>query len=82
MAKGKIEEAKKYATEATGSMLDFASGTGELSVQPDFKFEIISDSVSDNRAWVVFMDGKKEETVPLVKIDGKWFVHLDAKSMQ
>ncbi|TYR37452.1 hypothetical protein FXV77_05455 [Sphingobacterium phlebotomi] len=82
MAKGKIEEAKKYATESTGTMLDFAGGTGNLSVHPDFKFEVIRDSVADNRAWVVFKDGNKEETVQLVKVDGKWLVHFDANSMK
>ncbi|MBK1439841.1 hypothetical protein JHJ32_07590 [Parapedobacter sp. ISTM3] len=81
MAKGKINEAKKHATEATGNMLDFASGLGGLSVQPDFKFEKIRDSVAGNRAWVTFMDGKKEETVELVKIDGTWLVHIDPNAM-
>lgn len=82
MAKGKIEEAKKHATEATGNMLDVASGMGTLSIQPDFKFEKIRDSVTENRAWVTFRDGTKEETLELVKIDGKWLVHINPNSMQ
>lgn len=81
MAKGKIEEAKKYATDATGNMLDFASGTGSLSVDPNYKFTKIRDSVADNRAWVVFMDGNREETLELVKVDGKWLVHIDMNSL-
>lgn len=83
MAKGKIGEAKKHATEATGNMLDFASGMGSLSIQPDYKFEIVRDTVVDNRAWVVFLDGNnKEETMHLVKVDGKWLVHLDMNSIR
>ncbi len=32
LAKGKVDEAKKYATESTGKMLDFASGFGGVKI--------------------------------------------------
>ncbi len=80
LAKGKVEEAKKYATESTGKMLDFASGFGGLSIDPNFKFELLTDSVVDNKAWITFINQQgKEETVEVVKIDGDWLVHTESK---
>lgn len=80
LAKGKVNEAKKYATESTGKMIDFASGFGALPVEPNFKFEMIKDSIIENRAWVMFtnQEGKKE-TIEVVKIDGDWLVHMELK---
>ncbi|NDV93793.1 DUF4878 domain-containing protein [Dysgonomonas sp. 521] len=83
LAKGKVDEAKKYATESTGKMLDFASsmGGGGSKVNPDFKFIFVKDSISDNRAWVTFKgaEDEKEQTLELVKIDGDWKVNVDMK---
>lgn len=80
LAKGKVDEAKKYATESTGKMIDFASGFGGLPVDPNFKFEAIKDSIIENKAWVTFTNQKgKKETIELVKIDGDWLVHMESK---
>jgi hypothetical protein len=80
LAKGKVDEAKKYATESTGKMLDFASGFGGLPVDPNFKFEMIKDSIVENKAWVTFTNQKgKKETIEVVKIDGDWLVHMESK---
>lgn len=80
VAKGKIDEAKKYATESTGAFLDLAKGFGSLPVDPNYKFEMLKDSIVDNKAWVTFVNQKGEtETIELVKIDGNWLVHMDAK---
>jgi hypothetical protein len=80
LAKGKVEEAKKYATESTGKLIDFASSFGSLQVDPNFKFEMIKDSIVENKAWVTFKDQNgKEDTIELVKIDGKWLVHVESK---
>jgi len=82
LAKGKVDEAKKYATESTGKMLDFASGMGGGSkINPDFKFIFVKDSVADNRAWVTFKgaEEEREQTLELVKIDGDWKVNIDMK---
>ena len=38
VGKGEITEAKKYATESTGKMLDLASAFGGLPVDPNFEF--------------------------------------------
>lgn len=79
LAKGKVDEAKKYATESTGKMLDFASSLGELPINPNFKFEMIENSIDNNRAKVTFINQEGEkETIELVKIDGKWLVHMES----
>lgn len=80
LAQGKVEEAKKYATEATGQLLDMANALGGIEVKPDFEFTFLRDSVADNSAWVYFVDEEgKEDVIELIKADGKWLVHADAK---
>ena len=78
LAKGKISEAKKYATEPTGEMLDFAGKIGAMPVNTDFTFIYVDKTVEDEQATVRYKsspDGQ-EETIKLVKIDGKWKVHM------
>lgn len=80
LAKGKVDEAKKYATESTGKMIDFLSGFGRIPVDPDFEFEMVKDSIVENKAWVTFTGQKgKEERIEVVKIDGDWLVHVESK---
>lgn len=80
LAKGKVDEAKKYATESTGKMIDFASGFGGIPVDPNYKFQMIKDSVAENKAWVTYLNEKgSEQTIEVVKIDGKWLVHMASK---
>ena len=80
MAKGKIDEAKKYATQSTGKLLDFVNAMGKSDVDPDFEFHFVKDSIVDNKAWVTAKNKEgKEDTIELVKIDGEWLVHLDTK---
>lgn len=80
LSKGKVDEAKKYATEATGQMLDMTSAFGGIEVKPDFEFTFLRDSVVDNSAWVYFTDKDgKEEEIELVKVDGKWLVHMESE---
>lgn len=84
MAKGKVEEAKKYATEPTAKLLDLVSTFSALggdNINPDFKFKLVNDSVEGNRAWVTFIDESTddEQTLELVKIDGDWKVNIDKK---
>lgn len=78
MAHGKIKEAKKYATESTGKMLDFAMYSGNsIPIEPDFSVEIIKDSIVRKKAWVTFeAQNGVEQIVELFKIDGKWLVHF------
>ncbi len=80
LAKGKVDEAKKYATESTGKFLDLANSFGGIPIEPNFKFKMEKDSIVDNKAWITYINQKGEEDViELVKIDGKWLVHMDSK---
>ncbi len=80
LAKGRVEDAKKYATETTGKLIDFASALGGLSVDPNFKFKSVKDSIVDNTAWVTFINAKGEnDEIKLVEIDGEWLVHVESK---
>lgn len=81
LSKGKTEKAKKYATEATGNMIDMALGLGLGNyIDPDFKFKPIKDSIANNQAWVTFKDSSKEKSenqiIRLIRIDGKWLVQM------
>lgn len=80
MAKGDLEEAKKYMTTGTASLLDTALKMSGDSIPkyPDFKFEMIKDSiVGDTAAWVTYISpmGNKEE-LSLVKQEGEWKVTM------
>lgn len=80
LAQGKVDKAKEYATVATGRMLDLANSFGGLPINPDFDFEMKKDSVVNNKAWVTFTNQEgQEDVIELVKIDGKWLVHMESK---
>lgn len=80
LAKGKVDEAKKYATESTGKMIDYANRFGGLPIDPNFRFEMLNDSIVKNKAWVTYTNQEgRIETVEVVKIDGNWLVHMDSK---
>lgn len=80
-AVGHIEEAKKYATEPTGKLLDLAAQFGSIKIDPDYKFYFVKDSVEGNRAWVTYTTNR--DTTPkimrLYKIDGSWKVDANDK---
>ena len=79
IAKGKIVEAKKFATEGTGQMIDMASAFGGMPIDPNFEFNFLRDSIEKNRAWVYYEDHEgSKDVVELVKIDGEWLVHVNA----
>jgi hypothetical protein len=80
LSKGKVDEAKKYATESTGKMLDFVSSMTSLPVDPDFKFNPVRDSIVGNKAWIFYLDKNDDEnSIELVKIDGDWKVNVEAQ---
>lgn len=75
---GHIEEAKKYATKTTGQFLDMANEFNLITIDPDYTFKKVKDSVVGDRAWVTFIDLDGEEDVfELVKRDGKWLVQME-----
>ncbi|WP_232319781.1 hypothetical protein [Prosthecochloris sp. HL-130-GSB] len=78
LAKGDIDEAKTYATGATGQMLDFAATVGVVPVDTGFSFILVSSEVEGDHATVVYKgspDGPQEK-LELVRIDGEWMVHM------
>lgn len=80
LAKGKVEEAKKYATEPTGKMIDLTSAFGGLPINPNYKFEVVEKTIDGNKATVTFKNEEGEtNSFELVKIDGKWLVHIESK---
>lgn len=80
MAKGDMEGAKKYVTAGTASLIDMATQmSGDaLPKYPDFKFEMIKDSiVGDSIAWVTYVSPQgNQEELNLVKRDGEWKVTM------
>lgn len=78
LAKGKIEEAKKYCTESTGQLLDFGNSlAGGVDIYPDYKFKLVKTEKEDSKATVTYIDPEGgEETLELVKIDGHWKVNI------
>lgn len=81
MAKGKYEEAKKYCSEPTGKLLDMAGAFGGGKVDPDFKFQPVGEEIDGDKATVTFKKNEEgdEDTIDLIKVDGKWKVHIDMK---
>lgn len=80
LAKGKIEEAKKYSTEPTAKLLDMVSSmAGNKMIQTDFKFTVVSEEINGDLATVTYTKGgeeNEEDTIDLVKIDGNWKVSM------
>ncbi len=81
MAKGDFTEAKKYTTPQTGALLDMVTGMGgadKMPTTPDYKFEMVKDSIEgDSIAWVTYKTPKGDEDVlNLVKQDGEWKVSM------
>ncbi|WP_009036309.1 DUF4878 domain-containing protein [Indibacter alkaliphilus] len=81
LAKGNTEKAKKYATEATGSMIDMALKMGlSEHITPDFTYKAYKDSIVNNKAWVKLRDPKNPDAqiqvIYLIKVDGKWLVQM------
>ena len=90
MNDGDFEEAKKYATTDTKSMLSMMESFGvkdQLADMTDSEKEnldIISTTVNGNTAICKITtgeDGEDEMDIHLVKQDGEWLVDMDKESM-
>lgn len=81
VAKGQVDEAKKYCTEGTGKLLDFSASMGGMKVEPNYKMTVLRDSVVENVAYVFYTenDSDRERKMTLYKIDGEWKVNMDPK---
>jgi hypothetical protein len=81
VATGQVEEAKKYCTESTGKILDMSAAWGGLKENPNYKMNILRDSIVDNLAFVFYTedDSDKEQVMKLNKINGEWKVSMSGK---
>ncbi len=78
ISKGKFEEAKKYATESTGKLIDLIAAMGtEQVTHPDFKFKATKEEIDGDQATIYYInaDGDEDE-IDLIKVDGKWKVNM------
>ena len=78
----KFEEARKYATPETNKLVDLMENLSKMAQSPDStigkKIEITGEKVEGDVAYVTFREegAEQDETVKLMKIDGKWLVHV------
>lgn len=81
-AKGKLKEAKKYATEASAMLIELTGSLGGLDINPDANFRMVKDSISGKKGFVKLKDVSKEKSIEewydVVMVDGEWKVNLDA----
>lgn len=75
LSKQEFAEAKKYATESTQKMLDFLSQFPEQEVK-ETKIENLKCTEEADKAKCTYTADGKEESIDLVKVDGKWLVDM------
>ncbi|NBL63659.1 DUF4878 domain-containing protein [Flavobacterium sp. NST-5] len=89
--KAEFEEAKKYCDKKTGELIgmmaSMAGGKTAEMKDKDIKTEIISSEIKDEKASVKYkIVGKdapadsKEQSIDLIKEDGKWKVTIDKEN--
>lgn len=86
MNKMDYETAKKYGSEDTGRLLDMMSGFAKMipdSAREEKSFEIKDEKIDGDKATVTYVQSGEvgEQTLDLVKIDGKWKVAMSKDSM-
>lgn len=73
---GNYDKAKEYCTEGAKSFVDLAVGFKHKPVE-NWETKIVKDSVSEDNAWVWFLDEKgREAKLELSKVDGEWLVDV------
>lgn len=86
MNKMDFETAKKYGSEDTGKLLDMMSSFSKLmpdSAKKEKSFEMKEEKINGDKATVTYLysDEDGEQTVNLIKVDGKWKVAMGKDSM-
>jgi len=86
MNKMDYETAKKYGSEDTGRLLDMMSNFTNMmpdSAREEKSFEIKDEKVDGDKATVTYVQSGEvgEQTLDLVKLDGKWKVAMSKDSM-
>lgn len=84
VAKGNLDEAKKYADQNTQELLEQASDLSSLpdsvkDVGKNLKINIQSVKENGDKAVVTYTTSKLDQSqiISLIKIDGEWKVQLD-----
>jgi len=75
--KKEFDDAKKIATEETGQMLDMMksfSGVGGTQEVKEKKIENMKCETTEDKSVCKYTADGKEESIDLVKKDGKWLV--------
>lgn len=80
------ETAKKYGSEDTGKLLDMMSGFSKLmpdSARQERSFEMKEEKINGDKATVTYTASGEEgeQSLNLIKIDGKWKVAMSKDSM-
>lgn len=76
LAHGNIDKAITYTTESSAKLLEF---TKKFPIAKDdkYKFTLIKDSISDDKAWITYKTIYGEEDVlTIIKENDKWKVSL------
>lgn len=86
MNKMDFETAKKYGSEDTGKLLDMMSSFAKLmpdSAKKERSFEMKDEKINGDKATVTYVSSGEEgeQTVSLIKVDGKWKVAMGKDSM-
>ena len=87
LSKLDFEKAKTYGTEDTGKLLDMMNGFAKMipdsSKHKESKFEITGEKIDGEKASVMYKEEGKEgeQSIPLVKVDGKWKVAMSKDNM-
>ncbi|MBX2980258.1 MAG: DUF4878 domain-containing protein [Flavobacteriales bacterium] len=80
-----FKEAKAYATKSTGDMLDMIAGmAGMMGDKNEAKsFKITGETIDGDKATVTYRSEDKDadESLSLVKEDGKWLVNMSKEDM-
>src|SRR6187549_1735688 len=85
MNKMDYETAKKYGSEDTGRLLDMMSNFTNMmpdSAREEKSFEIKEERIDGDKATVTYVQSGEvgEQTLDLVKLDGKWKVAMSKDS--
>jgi hypothetical protein len=69
---GDFEAAKKWATKESHTALDMAAANDKDHIAERHKIQIGEETISENKATVVYKDNEDEKVLKLSKEDGKW----------
>ncbi len=78
----RFDDAQKFATPETVKMLDVLAGFAKMTKKKEksemHRFEILNEEIVEDTATVIYKvkDEDGEQSLKLVKVEGKWLVSL------